>query len=183
MPPVPFVLPRVTVLLTGRYPIRSGLIFVLPAEGESWSMWAIRTFGRWNGKLGGVDVQDDCYVGGLPDEEITLGGALKSAGYKTSLVGKWHLGDFSKKPAYNPIRHGFDEFFGVPHANNMFPLALYRQRYPAGGGHWTEPGQAYRALYQRSPSIHHPVVRKPFFPISGPYLSPSASIRLGEIQR
>jgi Arylsulfatase A and related enzymes len=51
---------------------------------------------------------------------------LKSNGYRTGLVGKWHLGDFSKKPAYNPIRHGFDEFFGVPHANNMFPLALYR---------------------------------------------------------
>jgi uncharacterized sulfatase len=113
-------------LLTGRYPIRSGLIFVLPALGESLSRYVIRTTGRWLGRLGAVDVQDDSYVSGLPDEEITLGKALKTAGYKTGMVGKWHLGDFSKEPKHNPRRHGFDEFFGVPHSNDMFPCALYR---------------------------------------------------------
>ncbi len=113
-------------LLTGRYPVRSGLIFVLPAEGESFGRYMIRTLGRWMGKLGAVDVQDDCYVTGLPDEEMTLAQALKSAGYRTGMVGKWHLGDFSKKPQYNPVRHGFDEFFGVPHSNDMWPCALYR---------------------------------------------------------
>ncbi len=113
-------------LLTGRYPVRSGLIFVLPAQGESFYRLAIRTTGRWFGKLGAVDVQDDSYVSGLPDEEITLAKALRTAGYRTGMVGKWHLGDFSKEPKYNPRRHGFDEFFGVPHSNDMFPCALYR---------------------------------------------------------
>jgi uncharacterized sulfatase len=115
-------------LLTGRYPIRSGLIFVLPAAEESSSRFMLRKLGRWAGNLGAVDVQDDSYVGGLPDEEITLADALKKAGYKTGMVGKWHLGDFSKEPQYNPTRHGFDSFFGVPHSNDMFPCALYRNK-------------------------------------------------------
>ena len=48
------------------------------------------------------------------------------AGYRTGMVGKWHLGDFSANPRYNPRRHGFDSFFGVPHSNDMWPCALYR---------------------------------------------------------
>jgi uncharacterized sulfatase len=113
-------------LLTGRYPVRSGLIFVMPAAGESLTRFLIRRAGRWVGHLGAVDVQDDCWVDGITDDEITLAGALKVAGYRTGMVGKWHLGDFSKQPQYNPRRHGFDEFFGVPHSNDMWPCALYR---------------------------------------------------------
>lgn len=113
-------------LLTGRYPVRSGLIFVLPALGESANRFFIRKLGRWFGRLGAVDVQDDSYVNGISEEEITLADALKVAGYRTGMVGKWHLGDFSKKPQYNPRYHGFDSFFGVPHSNDMFPCALYR---------------------------------------------------------
>jgi uncharacterized sulfatase len=113
-------------LLTGRYPVRSGLIFVLPASNESAMRFLIRRLGRWFGRLGAVDVQDDCWTDGLPDDEITLAGALKVAGYRTGMVGKWHLGDFSANPAFNPRRHGFDSFFGVPHSNDMWPCALYR---------------------------------------------------------
>jgi arylsulfatase A len=113
-------------LLTGRYPIRSGLIFVLPAERESFGRKTIRFLGRTFGRIGAVDVQDDAYAGGIQDDDITLARALKVAGYRTGMVGKWHLGDFSENPTYNPTRHGFDEFFGVPHSNDMFPWALYR---------------------------------------------------------
>jgi uncharacterized sulfatase len=42
------------------------------------------------------------------------------------MVGKWHLGDFSHDPAFNPTRHGFDLFFGVPYSNDMEPLPLFR---------------------------------------------------------
>ncbi len=113
-------------LLTGRYPVRSGLIFVLPASKESTMRFLIRRLGRWFGSLGAVDVQDDCWSDGLPCDEITMAGALKVAGYRTGMVGKWHLGDFSTNPAFNPRRHGFDSFFGVPHSNDMWPCALYR---------------------------------------------------------
>src|SRR5689334_20003633 len=46
---------------------------------------------------------------GLPLTEGTLADALKSGGYKTGLVGKWHLGN---RPEYLPQKRGFDEFYG-----------------------------------------------------------------------
>jgi len=113
-------------LLSGRYPVRSGLIFVMPASNESLVRKFIRNAGRWLGSFGATDVQDDCWTEGLPDDEITVAGALKVAGYRTGMVGKWHLGDFSANPSFNPRRHGFDSFFGVPHSNDMWPCALYR---------------------------------------------------------
>jgi arylsulfatase A len=113
-------------LLTGRYPIRSGLIFVLPAVDEPPFRYFLRKMGTLFGRIGAVDVQDDSYTSGIPHDEITLADALRVAGYRTGMVGKWHLGDFSKRPEYNPGRHGFDEFFGVPHSNDIFPCALYR---------------------------------------------------------
>ncbi|MBL8175602.1 MAG: sulfatase-like hydrolase/transferase [Bryobacterales bacterium] len=48
---------------------------------------------------------------GLPLNEVTLADRLKSLGYATGMVGKWHLG---YRPAYLPTRRGFDEFFGFP---------------------------------------------------------------------
>lgn len=113
-------------LLTGRYAVRSGLIFVLPAVGESSGRYLLRKLGWITGSLGANDTQEDCWVKGIPDDEITLASALKVAGYRTGMVGKWHLGDFSRMPEYNPRRFGFDEFFGVPHSNDMWPCALYR---------------------------------------------------------
>lgn len=46
---------------------------------------------------------------GLPLTETTLAARMKSAGYATGLVGKWHLGN---NPEYRPQKRGFDEFFG-----------------------------------------------------------------------
>jgi len=46
---------------------------------------------------------------GLPSGEQTLADRLKAAGYRTGMVGKWHLGGL---PAYHPQRRGFDDFFG-----------------------------------------------------------------------
>ncbi|MFN7934912.1 MAG: sulfatase-like hydrolase/transferase [Bryobacteraceae bacterium] len=48
---------------------------------------------------------------GLPLTETTLADRLKSLGYATGMVGKWHLG---YKPEFHPMRRGFDEFFGFP---------------------------------------------------------------------
>ena len=46
---------------------------------------------------------------GLPPEHPTLPSMLKAAGYRTALVGKWHLG---YPPAFGPLKSGYDEFFG-----------------------------------------------------------------------
>jgi uncharacterized sulfatase len=83
-------------LLTGRYPIRTGLGYdVLAAEDTR----------------------------GLAHSEETLGALAKRAGYSTKLIGKWHLG---RLPEFAPAGYGFDEFFGVPYSNDMPGFALYR---------------------------------------------------------
>lgn len=54
--------------------------------------------------------------GGLPTNEITIASALKSSGYATACIGKWHLGHL---PQYSPNKHGFDYYFGIPYSNDM----------------------------------------------------------------
>ncbi len=82
-------------LLTGRYPIRTGL---------------------------GHQVIQPNDERGLPHSEITLAEALKPD-YATALVGKWHLGHVA--PHWPPTEHGFDLFFGLPYSHDMKPLSLY----------------------------------------------------------
>lgn len=57
---------------------------------------------------------------GLPLTEVTLADRLKAAGYKTGMVGKWHLGDAEK---FHPINRGFQEYFGfLGGARSFFPI-------------------------------------------------------------
>ncbi|MCD6339366.1 MAG: sulfatase [Verrucomicrobia bacterium] len=79
-------------LITGRYPIRSGMC----------------------SSRRRVIFPDS--KGGLPDSETTIAEVLKKAGYRTACVGKWHLGHL---PRYLPTRHGFDYYFGLPYSNDM----------------------------------------------------------------
>jgi len=53
---------------------------------------------------------------GMPLEEITTADLLKSRGYATGIVGKWHLGHREK---FLPLQRGFDEYFGIPYSNDM----------------------------------------------------------------
>lgn len=85
-------------LLTGRYPVRSGLA------------------------VGVIHPHSDY---GLPGEEVTIAELLRDAGYRTAMVGKWHLGHVDE--AW-PTEHGFDAFYGLAYSNDMNPLALYDGR-------------------------------------------------------
>lgn len=53
---------------------------------------------------------------GLNPQETTIAEVLKSVGYATTCIGKWHLGD---QPEFLPTRQGFDEFFGIPYSDDM----------------------------------------------------------------
>ncbi len=84
--------PSRAALLTGRYPVRSGM----------------------TSNVNGVLFPNS--TGGLPASEITLAEQLRSAGYATAAIGKWHLGHL---PQYLPTANGFDEYFGIPYSNDM----------------------------------------------------------------
>ena len=55
---------------------------------------------------------------GLGAGEMTLAELVKQRGYATAIFGKWHLGDV---PQFLPLRHGFDEYFGLPYSKDMWP--------------------------------------------------------------
>jgi arylsulfatase A-like enzyme len=87
--------PSRAALLTGRLPIRTG--------------------------MAGSEKRRVIYgnsTGGLPPEEITIARALKSKGYATAAVGKWHLGHL---PQFMPTAHGFDSYLGLRWSNDMEP--------------------------------------------------------------
>jgi len=64
---------------------------------------------------------------GLHPDELTVAELLKKAGYATGCFGKWHLGD---QPEFLPTAQGFDEYFGIPYSNDMWP-GLKRWPFPA----------------------------------------------------
>ena len=55
---------------------------------------------------------------GISADEVTLAELCRSRGYATAIFGKWHLGD---DPKFLPTRHGFDEYYGIPYSNDMWP--------------------------------------------------------------
>lgn len=55
---------------------------------------------------------------GLNPAEETIAELMKQENYATAAYGKWHLGHHAE---FLPTRHGFDEFFGIPYSNDMWP--------------------------------------------------------------
>jgi arylsulfatase A len=105
----PVCSPSRAALLTGRLPVRSGMF--ASAAGRT-----------------APGVLRDNAAQGLPLEEITIAELLKSAGYSTGMVGKWHLGQL---PQFLPMRQGFDSWFGLPYSHDM------RMTVPADKGYKT----------------------------------------------
>lgn len=103
--------PSRAALLTGRWPIRSG-------------MCSDRALVLYAGAKGG-----------LPPQEITLAEMLKSRGYATACFGKWHLGEL---PEHLPCRHGFDYFYGTPFSNDEKVSDNWRQAF-RGAPSWEVP--------------------------------------------
>lgn len=79
---------------------------------------------------------------GLNPTEFTLGDAMRSVGYRTGIFGKWHLGD---QREFLPLQNGFDEYFGIPYSNDMWPGNLNGHR------HTKEPYTPLPIIRQNDP--------------------------------
>ena len=94
--PTPYCAPSRETLLTGRFPLRHGLIRnPTPDAGIN-------------------DI-------GIDSGEITMGEVFQEAGYRTKCIGKWHMGHTEE---FFPVKHGFDEYFGILYSNDMRPVQL-----------------------------------------------------------
>jgi uncharacterized sulfatase len=104
--PTPYCAPSRASLLTGRYPFRNGMVFNPAPDAGINSV-------------------------GLPPAEVTLAEVLKTQGYATACIGKWHLGHL---PQFLPRTQGFDEYYGILYSNDMRPVQLVENervaRYP-----------------------------------------------------
>lgn len=56
---------------------------------------------------------------GINSEETTIAEMLRNKGYHTGIIGKWHLGC---QREFLPLQHGFDEYYGLPYSNDMWPV-------------------------------------------------------------
>ena len=72
---------------------------------------------RFGHELNAIGLQNKQPDVGLPLSETTLASTLKSAGYATGIMGKWHLGG---TPKFHPQQRGFDEFFGFLHEGHFY---------------------------------------------------------------
>ncbi len=111
-------------LLTGRYPGRSGL-----------GSWVIGPNAKKH----------------IHEKEITIAEGLKSAGYKTGIFGKWHLGTPNKNnnftPKALPLYHGFDEWVGT-NVSHDYNTAMLLKSNPKG----TTPIPGYKIIAKNLPS-------------------------------
>ena len=108
--PAPVCSPARAGYLTGRLAPRAGLPNVVFPGGN------------WKALLARALLMPDTNER-LPFEEITVAEVVKAVGYRTGMVGKWHLGDYS--PSL-PNNMGFERFYGALYSNDNQPFALYR---------------------------------------------------------
>jgi arylsulfatase A-like enzyme len=74
--------------------------------------------GTYSNRLGIHGALDHSSKHGLHPDETTIAEMLKPLGYNTAIFGKWHLGHH---PEFLPTNQGFDEYFGIPYSNDMWP--------------------------------------------------------------
>ncbi len=72
---------------------------------------------RFGHELNVIGAQNLLPQNALPASESTMADQLKAAGYRTALIGKWHLGG---TPQSHPLARGFDEFYGFLHEGHFY---------------------------------------------------------------
>ena len=75
--------------------------------------------GTYSNRIGIHGALGPANTHGIHDDEVTMAELFKSKGYATAMYGKWHLGHHSQ---FLPERHGFDDYYGIPYSNDMWPF-------------------------------------------------------------
>jgi len=154
--------PARAALVTGRHPQRSGV--------NHWTQGDMNSAKGINMAL----------------EEVTMAEVLKSAGYRTALFGKWHLGAHRD---YGPKKQGFDEFFGIrdgfiDNYNHYFLHGTGFHDLYEGTTPVKAPGKYFPELMtKRSLAFIEESKDKPFFlyvPFNIPHYPEQAAKRFGE---
>jgi arylsulfatase len=122
---------------------------------------------------------------GIHADELLLPELLQERGYATAIFGKWHLG---LPPFFSPLKHGFDEWFGIPYSNDnskyhpvlaaeMPPLPLYDGERVVE----TDPDQAQftRRLTERAVGFIERNKEHPFF-LYVPHVMPHVPVFASE---
>lgn len=137
--------PSRACLLTGRYPHRTGSIDTL----------------EWRG------------LERLALRETTLAEVLKGAGYRTGLIGKWHLGSFDRR--YHPMNRGFDEsacFRGGMHDYYDWRLEYNERQVSTDGRYltdvWTDEAVGFIERNRKEPFFLHLTYNAPHTPMQAP---------------
>jgi uncharacterized sulfatase len=154
--PTPYSAPSRATLLTGRFPLRHGLV-QNPAPDA------------------GINET------GINAAEVTMGEIFQSEGYHTKCIGKWHLGH---KPEFFPVKHGFDEYYGILYSNDMRPVQIIENmdtvEYPVNQnlltGKYTEKALDFIRRNRKNPFFlylahampHKPLAASEKFYTSGP---------------
>ncbi|HLF32793.1 MAG TPA: sulfatase [Cyclobacteriaceae bacterium] len=156
----PVCSPSRAALLTGRYPIRMGITEVFFPNSYF----------------------------GIPAEEITVAEVLKSAGYHTGTIGKWHLGH---NYPHLPLQNGFDDYFGIPYSNDMDNVMYMRGNQieaPEVDQHqitktYTEEALKFIRGLHREPFFLYVAHNMPHVPIyaSGPFMGTSRRGLYGDV--
>lgn len=118
---------------------------------------------------------------GIHPDEVLLPELLKAQGYVCGVLGKWHLGT---TPMFSPLKHGFDEFWGIPYSNDnskfhpslaaeMPPLPLYEDEKVVESD--PDQSQFTRRITEKAVSFIRRHEKKPFF-LYVPHVMPHVPI-------
>eukprot|EP00051_Salpingoeca_urceolata_P005749 m.76764 g.76764 ORF g.76764 m.76764 type:complete len:615 (-) comp14523_c1_seq1:67-1911(-) len=124
--------PSRAAIMTGRLPVRTGMV---PVEGSEARVLAPTS------------------TGGLPESEYSFGDLMRKEGYRTGLVGKYHLGinkATKDDGAYLPINRGFD------YVGTMLPFSNH-WACDESGRHEKEPNPSVCFLYRNNSIIQQPI--------------------------
>lgn len=74
--------------------------------------------GCYPNRIGMLGAPSHATKHGIHEREMLLSELVKQKDYATAVFGKWHLGH---QVQFLPLQHGFDEYFGLPYSNDMWP--------------------------------------------------------------